>query len=182
MTNRLLPAALIIAAIAVFLVYVRPTFVGPIADLSANATQYDAALAAADRYDAREAELARERDQLPPDQLARLSTFLPDGVDNVRMILDLTALAGRTGVSLSGFNIKSNAADGGSSGSQLASGSLIDSVDLSVTATGTYSSFRSFLSGIETSLRPMDLVNLEVKGSPTGVYTFDMTLRIYWLR
>jgi len=180
MTNRILPAGLILIAIAIFLAYVRPTLIGPIAGLSAGVDQYKAALTAADRYDAREAELASERDQLAPDALSRLTTFLPDGVDNVRMILDLTALAGRSGISLSGFSIRDGSQS--ASGSGLASGSLVDSVDLSVTATGTYGAFRSFLTGIETSLRPMDLINLDVKGSATGVYTYTLTLRIYWLR
>jgi hypothetical protein len=179
MMNRALPAALLLIAIGIFIGYVRPTYAGSITDLRTQVTQYNAALDAADRYNTREAELAAERNKLPPDALARLATFLPDGIDNVRMILDLTALASRSGVGLSGFTVTGGAP---ADGSGLQNGSPVDSVDLSVTATGTYSAFRTFLTGIETSLRPMDVMNLKVKASATGVYTYAMTLRIYWLR
>ena len=179
MMNRALPAALLLIAIGIFLGYVRPTYAGPIAALRMQVAQYNAAHDAADKYNTREAELAADRNKLSPDALTRLTTFLPDGVDNVRMILDLTALAARSGVGLSGFTISGG---GQSSDSGLQNNSLVDSVDLSVTATGTYSAFRTFLTGIETSLRPMDVMDLKVKASATGVYTYAMTLRIYWLR
>jgi hypothetical protein len=191
MTSRILPVLLILIAVGLLLGYVRPTYAGPVTVLGQRIASYDAALAAADAYDAREAELARQRDQLPQNELARLESFLPDGVDNVRIILDLTALASRTGVSLSDFTVAESAptapadampADAPSPLGGFHNGSLVDSVDLSVTATGTYHAFRSFLDGIESSLRPMDVVRLDVKGSATGVYVYSVTLRIYWLR
>jgi hypothetical protein len=193
MTSRILPVLLILIAVGLLLGYVRPTYAGPVSVLSQRIASYDAALAAADAYDAREAELARQRDQLPQDELSRLESFLPDGVDNVRIILDLNALASRTGISLADFTVGESSAapapvDGAAPADTPAplggfqNGSLVDSVDLSVTATGTYHAFRSFLDGIESSLRPMDVVRLDVKGSATGVYTYSVTLRIYWLR
>jgi ABC-type multidrug transport system fused ATPase/permease subunit len=63
----------------------------------------------------------------------------------------------------------------------LESESPIDSLDITVAATGTYSAFHSFLSGVESSLRQLDVVKVEVKDSPTGVYTYEMTVRLYWL-
>ena len=207
MSSRILPVFFILIAAGLLFGYVRPTYAGPVSALQARISQYDTALAAADRYDQREAQLASDRDKLPADALARLNSFLPDGVDNVRLILDLTALASRSGIALSGFTVGSGgkaatasvssasaptqaAVMPGATGGVVAptavasvgSSGLLNSVDLSVTATGTYGAFSSFLTGLETSLRPMDLVNLEVKGSSTGVYTYAMTLRIYWLR
>ncbi|MBI2025438.1 hypothetical protein HYT04_01465 [Candidatus Kaiserbacteria bacterium] len=58
----------------------------------------------------------------------------------------------------------------------------IGSVDLSLSAIGTYSSLQAFLVGIENSARLIDVRDIVVKGSDTGVYTYQMTLRLYWLR
>ena len=58
----------------------------------------------------------------------------------------------------------------------------IGSVDLTLTATGTYKAFRTFLSGIERSARMLDVIRVSVRGSDTGVYAYSMTIRLYWLR
>lgn len=195
MDSRITPIFSILVALAVTIVYTRPLWNGPISDLSDRIDSYDAALVAADRYAQKEAELTQARAAIPPESLARLEAFLPDGVDNVQLILDLDALAARSGVTLSDFDIKgeegTEGAEGGatpapsplpSASGVLSDSSPIDSVELTMSATGSYTSFRRFLTGIEQSLRPMDVVSLSVDQSDTGVYTYDLTVRIYWLR
>jgi hypothetical protein len=109
---------------------------------------------------------------------------LPDSVDNVGLILDLNALAARSGLSLSNIDVTKNAA-----ASSDASGALpvarvnpTGSIDLSLSAVGTYAALQTFLVGIEKSIRLIDVQDIVVKGSDTGLYTFQMKLRIYWLR
>lgn len=195
--SRFLPFIAIIFAVLLFFLYVKPTYSGPIHDTKQAIKGYDDALAAADRFQQKEAQLTQARAQIPPESLARLSEFLPDGVDNVQLILDMDALAARSGVTLSDFNIQGapGSSDAGSTsdttqstgGLQPISGGLtssspIDSLNLTFKATGTYTAFRTFLAGMENSLRPIDVVNLNVSESQTGVYDYDVTVRIYWLR
>jgi hypothetical protein len=191
MMYRLVPACALIISVAMFLLYVRPTYNGPIQETKTKIDSYTAALAAADRFSQKEAELTQAKANISPDSLARLNAFLPDGVDNVQLILDLDALAARSGVTLSNFDIKNQ--DGSDSattdatavpgqlGPGLTSNTPVDSLDLTLSATGSYPAFRSFLSGVEQSLRPLDVVNLSVSESATGIYKYDMTIRIYWL-
>ncbi len=150
--SRLLPILIIIGAIGLIAGYVHPTYTGSVAELRKEIHDYDTALAAAKQFKQKEAELARQKANIAPEELERLEAFLPDSVDNVQLIVDLDALADRTGV------------------------------DLSEYAVGTYDAFRTFLDGIETSLRPLDVVELSVQDSATGVYTYAMTLQLYWLR
>ncbi len=201
--SRLLPIIAILFAIALFFLYIKPTYSGSIHDTTQQIASFDQALTAADRFQTKEAELTLARSQIPADSLARLNAFLPDGVDNVQLILDMDALAARSGITLSDFTTQGssaaagtpNAASGvlaapsatasqapqGSPNLTLTSSSPIDSLNLTFKATGTYSSFRSFLTGMENSLRPLDIVNLEVIQAPNGVYTYAVTVRIYWL-
>ena len=51
-----------------------------------------------------------------------------------------------------------------------------------LSAVGTYPSLKSFLAGVERSARLLDVQSLSVKGSETGVYTYEIKLRLYWLR
>jgi hypothetical protein len=195
--SRLLPLIAIVFALAVIFLYIRPTYSSSITQTRDQIKSYDDALAAADRFQQKEAELTQSRAQIPAESLARLNEFLPDGVDNVQLILDLNALAARSGMALSDFDTK-NSSDGSSvatagqpitpSGTAgpgmdtLVSSSPIDSIDLTFKATGTYSSFRTLLDGMENSLRQLDVVNVDLDKSDTGVYTYTVTTRIYWLR
>lgn len=204
--SRLLPLIAIVFAIALFFLYVKPTYSGPVHDKRAQIASYNDALAAADRFQQKEAQLTQQRAQIPSDSLARLSEFLPDGVDNVQLILDLDALAARSGVTLSDFNTQgsANAASSASSPAtaaaqntaatapvgtipalgqqELADNSPVDSLSLTFKATGTYPAFRAFLAGVENSLRPLDVTDLQITESDTGVYSYAVTVRIYWLR
>jgi hypothetical protein len=200
---RFFPFIAIIFSALLFFLYIKPTYSGTVHDTKQSIAGYDNALAAADRFEQKEAQLTQARVQIPPESLARLSNFLPDGVDNVQLILDMNALAARSGVTLSDFKINGESGSGGSGGGSgganapggnstpattagapgggLSANTPIDSLYFSFKGTGSYASFRTFLAGMENSLRPIDVVNLAVTVSDTGVYTYDTTVRIYWL-
>lgn len=188
MSNRILPVFALIIAIGIFFVYVSPTWTGSITATKKAIASDDQALAAAQTYADQQSQLAAERDKIDPPDLARLATFLPGSVDNVGLILDLNALAARSGLSLSNIDVAVPTASGGSTnssaaGAQSAIGtSPIGSVDLSLSAIGTYTALKAFLSGVEKSQRLLDVQDLGISGSETGVYTYRILLRIYWLR
>lgn len=183
MISRLFPAVAFLLAIGLFFGYVNPTRTDAIAEKRAQIESYENALAAAERFKQKESELIIARANIPSDGLARLATFLPDGVDNVQAILDLNALAARSGMQLSDFETSSDdTAAGPTDGLSLETQEPIESLDLTISARGTYASFRTFLEGIEQSLRLLDVVDVSVRDSATGVYTYDMTVRLYWLR
>jgi len=187
MMQKLLPIVLVIAAIGLFFVYTSPTYTGPVAEARLEVQSLDSALDAARAFTDREAELVAERDALDPQGLTKLMALLPDNVNNIQLILDLDALAARSGVRLSNFNVGEQTTDGSAVAGE-GEGLAVDTtspygfIDITVTAEGTYNAFRTFLEASEKSLRLLDLVSLNVKSSATGVYTYDMTFRIYWLQ
>lgn len=182
MIARLLPIVLILIAAGLFFGYVNPTYTGQIASLKGEIASYDAALAAAQSFSDKEAQLAQERSAIPAEDEARVEAFLPDGVDNVQLILDLNALAARSGLTLANFDTEDVSGRSGGNQLPLTSEGPVESLNLTVSGVGSYKAFKTFLMGAERSLRPMDLVDLTVDDSPTGVYNYDMTFRIYWLR
>lgn len=190
--NTLIPIGLIILALGVFFVYVRPTYDTSVVAVQQQIDSYDAALAAAASYSAKENQLASQRNAMSASDLARLATFLPDGADNVQIILDLDALAARSGISLANFTTSTpgsnttNTANAPlantSKTATVSTGSKVQPVELTVGATGTYTALRTFVNGVEHSLRLVDLVSLSVKQSNSGVYTYQMVLRLYSLQ
>lgn len=204
--SRIIPLLLLIGAIGLFVGYTQPTYGGSVASLKEEIANLDSALQAAEQFKQKEAQLTQQRNAMSSEQLARLESFLPDSVDNVQLIVDLNSLASRSGVQLSDFNIEGSS-DTTSKGSTAttapvpttvsgasplasAQGNTLalktseptESLELSVSATGSYAAFRTFLTGVEQSLRPLDVVELSVQDSDTGVYTYDITFRLYWLR
>jgi hypothetical protein len=176
MMPKLIPFLAVIVAIALFLGYIKPTFTGAIADLKSQSQVDDQALAAAQRFKDREAELTTQRNAIPAENLTRIEAYVPDNVDTVHVVIDLNALAARTGVKLADYAVSNKA-----NNDDLTNTSITDPVELTFTATGTYSAFRAFLGGLESSLRPYDVVNINVKNSSTGVYTYTITVRTYAL-
>ncbi len=181
MNSRVLPLVALIVAGGMFFFYVNPVWSGPIAATKAAIAHDDLALAAAKQYAAQQNALASERDAIDPNDLARLTTFLPDSVDNVGLILDLNGLAARSGLLLQNIDVTANNTVVPGAQSTVAT-NPVGSVDLSISAAGPYSALQTFLAGVERSARLLDLRSVIVKGSDTGVYVYQMTLRLYWLR
>ncbi|MDB5265251.1 MAG: hypothetical protein JWN64_822 [Parcubacteria group bacterium] len=202
MISRLFPVVLILMAIGILVMYVHPVYTTTIDGLKTEIVGYKRALAAADEFKQKEAKLAADKAKLDPQKLTRLQAMLPDGVDNVQLILDLQGLAARSGLQLSNFDIKNEptaptvtatptsipatpiaatTAVGATSAVQVSGPT--EALELSVKATGTYSAFRTFLDSVERSLRLLDVAAIDVaKGEGTGVYTYTVTFRLYWLR
>ncbi len=183
MTSRLLPFLAIVAAVGIFFAYVSPLWNGAIADAKHAIKEDDQALASAAQYVQRQNELATQAAAIDPAALTRLETYLPDSVDNVGLVLDLNALAARSGLALSSVDVV-----GGSSGAaaSLAAGEAsadpVGTIDLTLNAKGTYADLNTFLKGVELSERLLDERIITVTGSDDGVYDYQMTLRLYWLR
>ncbi len=184
MNDRILPLFALAAAIIIFFVYVNPTWGGSIATTKAAIALDDQALAAAQEYTTQQNALIAARDAIDPSQLSKLSTFLPDSVDNVGLILDLNALAARSGISLSNIDVAANDSNGtpNTASGKALTGDPIGSANMTLSAVGTFDSLQAFLRGIEQSARILDVQDVVVKGSDTGVYTYQMSIRLYWLR
>jgi len=185
MNSKILPILALMLSVGIFFAYVSPTWSGSIAATKAAISSDDQALAAAKEYGVRQNELASARDAIGPADLDRLAAFLPDSVDNVRLILNLNALAARAGLSLSNVDVISGASGSDNPSSGILSAPAenpVGSVDLSLSALGTYPALQDFLRNIEKSQRLLDVQDLTVKGSNTGLYTYQMKIRLYWLR
>ncbi len=186
MNDRIIPLISLLVAGGIIFAYVGPTWNGSIAATKEAIALDDQALAAAKQYAAQQNALASSRNAIDPADLTRLNAFMPDSVDNVGLILDLNALAARSGLSLANIDVVSGSAGGSQTSAQqgipAVGASPVGSVDISLSAIGAYGALQTFLVGIERSARLLDVRDIMVKGSDTGVYTYQMVLRLYWLR
>lgn len=183
MNSHLIPSLAFIIAIGMFFGYIAPAWSGSISTARVAIASDDKALSAATTYATQQNELAAARNAINPSDISRLTALLPDSVDNVGLILNLNALAARSGITLSNVDVLTNAAANATNGTTVvATMNPVGSVDLSLSAVGTYTALQAFLTGVERSQRLLDVHDIVVKGSDTGVYTYQMKITLYWLR
>lgn len=129
---------------------------------------------------------------IDPNDLEKLNKFLPDSIDNVRLIIDVDNIANRSGMSIKGIKIKTaegkaentviDAADSGVGGTQ--------AMTLGFSVTGPYTNFQSFLSDLARSLRLADVEatgfssgqGQNAEGKPVDLYTYNVEIKTYWLK
>lgn len=185
MNNRVIAIIALLLSLGLFFAFINPLWTGAIAETNAAIASTDTALIAADAYAKREADLLVKRNAIDADGLKRLELTVPSSVDNVALILSIYGLAARSGFALSSIDVAKEAPSSGSNTPGLTSGQAtgpLSSIDLTLSGTGTYKAFRTFLAGVEQSQRILDVRNVRVTSAPSGVYTYQMSVRFYWLR
>ena len=179
--------ALFIAG-AIFFWYTKPTY-DSVQSVKDESTQYDAALAKAAELQALKATLLQRYNSFNPSDIDRVQKLLPDHVDNVALILDLDNLAARYQMPIENVDVSIPASTVGDVGVSTigASGQKYDSVTIRFTTRGTYTDFLALMKDLETALRVVDLVGLNLTPNPgigggDGDYSYEITLRTYWLK
>ena len=179
--------ALVIAG-AVFFLYTQPTY-DQVSVVNAQVAQYDEALNKAAELQKLKQSLLSKFNTFNPNDIDKLQKLLPDHVDNVRLILDIDSLATKHGMPIQNVVVTGSQVNTGSQtaiGTVASSRQKYDSLTIKFATQGDYQSFRDFLTDLETSLRVVDLIDLSI--SRTGangaqpVYSYDVTLRTYWLK
>ncbi len=167
------------------MLYTNPAYQGPggIKELQAKEKSYDDALNQSQ-------ELKRVREQLlaryntfTVEEREKLEDFLPDNVDNIRLVIDINNIAARHSLSVKNLQL-GDTKDGAAVRSDSAVGTpggAVGTVELGFTITADYDNFLAFLSDLEHSLRLVDVerITFSVGEKTTSDYSF--TIRTYWL-
>ncbi len=174
-------------AIGLFFGYIKPTYTDSIVALQNKLRVENTTISSTKRYVEKEAKLEQERNNISIKNMQRLSKMIPSTNNNVQILLDLSSLAMRNNFYITGFDV------GHKISTQQRAGGVsavpYHSVNLKVSGSGSYNSFRQFLDGVERSLRIIDVTNVSIKNSNISgmatknpeYLTYDITMRLYWL-
>jgi hypothetical protein len=199
MSSYITPGISLLIALGIFFGYMYPTYTGNVATTKAEIATYESALVAAKNYLAKQNDISDEQGKISEENMDRLKAFLPDGIDNVQLTLDLNALTKRAGIMDATINVRTEKGTASIAPQQnntpstvavarsagriaLKDRGPVDSIDLNISFSATYDKIVSFLATIEQSLRPLDITLLSIKEAKEGnVYPVTMTIRVYWL-
>jgi Tfp pilus assembly protein PilO len=179
----------LLIASAIFFGYTKPTYDG-VQDIRTESAQYDMALEKATELQALKQQLLQRYNSFNPTDLDRVQKLLPDHVDNIALILDLDNLAAKYQMPVENVDVSTPASSVSDSGVATigASGQKYDSVTIRFSTRGTYTDFIAFMKDLESALRVVDLVRLNlapyngVSAQGAQQYSYDITLRTYWLK
>ncbi len=175
----LTPFFFLLAAGGIFYWVINPIYkeVGVLKD---EQSQYVAALERADRAGKKRDNLVNTYNSFSDNDLRRLQKLLPDSVDNIKLLVDLSALAGKYGASMQDIKIADNTAGG--SRDNTTDIKPYGTLEITFTSTLTYSNYLRFLSDIQQNLRLSDVVSVEFNSQEGNEYTFTITLKTYVMK
>jgi len=174
---------LIILSALIFYMFIGPTY-SVIQSRLADKAQYDQALNNSKKIlDLRDQLLSKYNGFLPNDR-ARLEKFLPDQVNNIRLLIEVDSRARQYGLSLKDVSLGTKNAAKSSVDSQNIdlTASPFNTVTLGFSVTGNYNSFLSFLKDLEKSLRVLDVTSIDFTppaDKPNDPYDFKVSLNTY---
>ncbi len=184
MIRFLLPLIVIFAAVGGYFKFTTPVL-DQIDALRSERKILNTALSNAKKLrTVQEALLASYR-ELPAAELGRLDKFLPDNVDNVRLIIDINNIARKSGMSIKNIRINTEAGKEEASVIEAQGGSNTElgTVTFDFSVTGSYQNFQGFLRNLASSLRLIDVDAVTLSAGATGdVYTYGVSIKTYWLK
>jgi Tfp pilus assembly protein PilO len=139
------------------------------------------------------AELLKQRKSLQDkytsfaeEDVSRLKKLLPDTVDNVRLIIDIDEIAKRYGLTIKNVRLDDTRSKTGTTKDATATITAGEgkygTIPMGFSVSADYNTFLSFLEDLESSLRIVDVTNISLTPSTTGAYSFDVSLKTYWLK
>lgn len=188
--NRNITAAILIAiAVGVYFT-VTSKMIDDAKTVKALNDRYTAALDDAARLVETRDRVLEQYNAISLEDRDRLDKMIPSSVDNIRLIIDMNNIARNYGFPLSNVTATAVPSDAvvdayavsSEAGLQGVSVPVLDTVEVSFKATAPYNQFVSFLQGLETNLRIMDLTHLSVVAEEGGLYDFEVELQTYWVR
>lgn len=179
---KLTPAIFLILSLSIFFIFITPEK-EKIEKLEIERKSLEADNQKAIEYQSKKNELIEKfRSSVSPVQEDRLKQFLPDSVDNVRLLIDLDAIAAELGLII-GNTAFNSGGEGDRERTDTSDEGLYETITLSFSFVSNYDDFKSFLRLLQQSLRLIDVTDITVQTSnDPEISTYKFVINTYWLK
>lgn len=175
---------MIAAIIGGFVGFIMPQY-QEIKTFRTQAADYNQILENARRLQEERNKLVTKYNAMDQSLLSQLNTMLPRNPENVKLILNLDAMAQKYGVALQNVKIEDTApATQTARPGQPAQNPDIGNLGITFTAAGTYEGFSNFIRGVEKSLRIVDIqkITFTALDDTKTTYQYTVGIKTYWLK
>lgn len=196
-----MPLILIGIGIAVFFVFTNPLY-HDVLQLRVRVASFNEALNNSKMLENERDKLTAKYNSINPENLTKLQKFLPENIDNIRLILEIEQIATPYAMSLKDikYNTTNTATNptvlGFNQGGAVATKNSPKDYgiwDLEFSTSGSYNNFLNFTKDLERNLRIVDISSIEFVSSAgagpntalntfTDNYKYNFKIKTYWLK
>ncbi len=171
---------LLLGAIGITIFFIAPRTSG-ISELRVQEQEFNMALDNARRLDETREDLLDRFNAFDTQDLADLKKMLPGNIDNVKLIIELDALAAQYGLPLQNISVEDSAEDDVQVIEQ--GGGDVGKIQLKFSVRGAYAQFVDFLDSLEHGLRVIDVRGLTFQATEqSDIYQYNLLIETYWLK
>jgi len=189
--NLIIPIILFLLSIGVFFGYVNPNYKGGsgyiegtystygLTQLRDEYTKYEDSLNSSQKVLDNRKLLTDKKNSISLSDMERLTKLLPDNIDNLKLILEVSNIASQRNLSIKNLSVGSSVKKSDVVGPD---NTLYGTVSLNFGVNSTYDNFLTFLRDLEDNLRIIDISNISFTSSDNGFYDFSFMINTYWLK
>jgi Tfp pilus assembly protein PilO len=180
---------LIIGALGLFLTFTKPRY-DAIEFTKEEIKTIENALSQVDQFQALTSEKTAKAAEITQGERDMLAKFLPQNIDNVKLIIEMRSLAEVRNLEITNIGIDSNEApdsanseEGGGNLSLRDSvgGGQYNEVNMSFNVEASYREFKTLLEDLERSLRLIDIQSITTSQGSEGRLNHSVKFKTYWL-
>lgn len=181
--KSLLSTFVIVVCIGAYFLYIKPLSV-EVRVLGSKVQEYEDVLNQVKEIKEKRDSLVDQYNNISPENIDKLSKIIPETVNPVVVLNDMSTVGASYGVIVKDFKVKENS--GNDRGEAVETQSTFKTTTISAGLTGAYPQFIEFLNEIESSLSLFDIVSLTIKQEGSGkgpqIMTYQLEANIYSLR
>lgn len=184
--KTLTPVLVITISIGMYFMYISPT-VDEVRALLAKKQEYDNVLQKAQELIAQRDAILTDYNSIPSSDIEKLNKMLPETMDDTAFLNELNVLAVQKGLAVQSFQKVSGGNNGVVDVSEDAINLPYITNKFSMSLSGSYDQFNSFLKDIESNLRLTDITSItaksiELQTGPSGSMEYLLEISAYSLR
>lgn len=190
MFRTLTPILSILAALAIFFLFIRPHFEDA-RSVQQEANAYKQAAADYASFKDKIEILESKRDGVSVVERDRLDMFIPKELNTTQSFVDLESLAKQQSMLFGNVQVIADTSSNAnpdedtiqynSSGQPIAPGTPMEHADLGFSLIGSYDQFKAFLASLEKSLSLFEVIHIETEAKEGSFMQFDVVVRTYSL-
>ncbi len=190
MIRTITPIFSIIVAFVVFFFYTKPMF-AEIKITQGEAAQYKEAASKAQELNAELARKLNEKRGYSVENLERLDALVPNSINEVKILADLSELARSHNMLFGNVNVENvdggtnnngnNSTEEGTTLSQTVSYVDIENASLTFSLIGTYEQFKAFLTDVERSLVMMEITEIDFMTGEGNLQQYELAVTLFAL-
>lgn len=150
--------------------------------LGEEKNKYEESLALVADIESKKNALIQEYENIGESDKIKISTVLPDSLNFVRLISQISEVGASDGILISNISMRETDSSVGNSIAEAEPPRPYNSAVIGFSFDASYAQFNSFMSRLEKSLRILDIRSVQIQTAENGRYSYKVEFETYWVK